>query len=62
MKKILAAAILGIALLSSTGTAFAATHVSQLAVTEGGRTVAACAQSMDKGVSSCINMTTCNVQ
>lgn len=55
MKKLLAIAILGITLLSSSGTAFAANHVSQMAVNKGGQSVAECARMMDKGVSECVN-------
>jgi hypothetical protein len=59
MKKLFAIAILGLTLLSSSGTAFAANNVSQMAVNKGGRSVAECAQMMDKGVSQCVNSTGC---
>jgi hypothetical protein len=59
MKKLFAITILGLTLLSSSGTAFAANNVSQMAVNNGGRSVAECAQMMDKGVSQCVNSTGC---
>jgi hypothetical protein len=62
MKKLLAITILGLTLFSSSGTAFAANNVSQMAVNKGGRSVAECAQMMDKGVSQCVNSTGCNMQ
>ena len=61
MKKLLAITILGLTLLSSSGTAFAANNVSQMAVNKGGRSVAECAQMMDKGVSQCVNSAGCNM-
>jgi hypothetical protein len=61
MKKLFAISILGFALLSSSGTAFAANNVSQMAVNKGGRSVAECAQMMDKGVSQCVNSEGCNM-
>jgi hypothetical protein len=48
MKKLLAITILGLTLLSSSSTAFAANNVSQMAVNKGGRSVAECAQMMDR--------------
>lgn len=60
MKKLFAIAILGLTLLSSSGTAFAANNVSQMAVDKGGRSVAECAQMMDQGVSQCVK--TCSMQ
>ena len=62
MKKLVAIAILSVTLLSSSGTAFAANNVSQLAVTKGGQSVAECARNMDRGISSCVNMSACDVQ
>ncbi|MDF2905945.1 MAG: hypothetical protein K0R34_1266 [Herbinix sp.] len=62
MKKLLAITILGITLLSSSGTAFAANNVSQMAVNKGGQSVAECAKMMDKGVSECVNSSGCNMQ
>lgn len=61
MKKLFAITILGLTLLSSSGTAFAANNVSQMAVNKGGRSVAECAQMMDKGVSQCVNSTGCDM-
>jgi hypothetical protein len=62
MKKLFAIAILGVTLLSSSNTAYAANNISQLAVNKGGRSVAECAQMMDRGVSQCVNASTCNMQ
>ena len=62
MKKLLAIAIVGITLLSSSGTAFAANHVSQIAVNKGGRSVAECARMMDQGVSECVNSSGCDMK
>ena len=62
MKKLFAIAILGVALLSASSTAFAANNVSQLATTKGGRSVAECAQMMGKGISECVNTSGCNMQ
>ncbi|MFZ5946244.1 MAG: hypothetical protein ACOYVD_19310 [Bacillota bacterium] len=60
MKKLFSVALVGIFLLSFSGSAFAANAVSQMAVTKGGRHVAQCAQSMDKGISECAKMPECN--
>lgn len=60
MKKLFAIAILGITLISTSTTAFAANNISKMAVNMGGRSVAECAQMMDTGVSECV--TTCNMQ
>ncbi|HWT75311.1 MAG TPA: hypothetical protein VN258_11440 [Mobilitalea sp.] len=62
MKKILAIAILLVTLVSSSGTAFAANRVSEMAVNNGGRSVAACAKMMDRGVSQCVKGSACNMQ
>jgi hypothetical protein len=62
MKKLFAIAILGITLLTSSSTAFAANNVSNLAVTKGGQAVAECARNMDRGISNCVTMSACNVQ
>lgn len=62
MKKLFAIAILGVTLLSASSTAFAANNVSQLATTKGGRSVAECAQMMDKGISECVTASGCNMQ
>ncbi|MDF2543620.1 MAG: hypothetical protein K0S47_3338 [Herbinix sp.] len=62
MKKLIAITIFSLTLISSSSTAFAANHVSQMAVSKGGRSVAECAQMMEKGVSSCVTDTGCNMQ
>lgn len=62
MKKILALAILVGSLMATPGTAYAANQVSQMAVKEGGQSVAQCAQMMDRGVSQCAKAQTCNMQ
>jgi hypothetical protein len=62
MKKLIAITILGITLISSSSTAFAANHVSQMAVNKGGRSVAECAQMMEKGVSGCVTDSGCSMQ
>lgn len=61
MKKLFAIAILSAALLTTYSTAYAATSVSQTAVNNGGQSVAACAQMMNKGVSQCLNASGCNM-
>jgi hypothetical protein len=62
MKKLLAIAVLGVTLLSASSTAYAANNVSQMAVNKGGRSVAECAQMMERGVSQCVNASTCSMQ
>jgi len=59
MKKILSLAVVGLALLASSNSVFAANHVSQMATTKGGQHVAECAQKMDKGVSECVKAVEC---
>lgn len=62
MKKLLGIALLGITLLSTSTTAYAANTVSQTAVNNGGQSVAECARMMDKGVSECLQSSSCNMQ
>lgn len=62
MKKLFAVALIFVTLVSSSSTAFAANHVSEMAVNKGGRSVAECAQMMEKGVSQCVNGSECNMQ
>ncbi len=62
MKKLFAIAILSVTLLSSSSAAYAANNVSQMAVNNGGRSVAECAQMMERGVSHCANASTCDMQ
>ena len=59
MKKLLTIALTGVMLLSFSGFAFAANAVSEMATTKGGKHVAECAQSMDKGVSECAKAPEC---
>jgi len=60
MKKIIALAIAVVVMSTSTMFVFADNAVSNMAVEKGGRQVAACAQSMDKGVSACAKMDQCS--
>jgi hypothetical protein len=62
MKKFLAIALIGAAVLSSSTTALAANNVSRMATTKGGQKVAECARNMDKGVSECVKMTDCHME
>lgn len=59
MKKILSASALALTLISLSTQVFAASHVSELATTKGGRHVAECAQKMDKGISECAKLVEC---
>ena len=59
MKKIVATLVLGVVLLASTNTTFAANNISKMATTKGGQHVAECAQKMDQGVSQCVQMSEC---
>jgi len=60
MKKIFTATLLSLAILASAAPAFAANNVSQAAVNCGGKMVAQCAQTMERGVSGCLQGTGCN--
>lgn len=62
MKKLFAVALLGIVLLGSSQTAFAANNVSEMAVTKGGRHIAECAQMMERGISECVTSTGCSMK
>lgn len=62
MKKLFATAVLAITLVTASGTAFAANTISQKAVSSGGQSVAKCAQMMDRGVSQCVNASSCSMQ
>lgn len=62
MKKFLAIALIGAAVLSSSSTVLAANSVSRMATTKGGQKVAECARKMDKGVSECAKMTDCHME
>jgi len=59
MKKIVTLTATLAMLLAFSSTALAANAVSEMAVSKGGQHVAQCAQSMDKGVSDCAQMTVC---
>lgn len=60
MKKLLILTSIGLMLFGSTNFAFAGTHVSEMAITKGGQQVAECAQSMDLGISKCLDLSECN--
>lgn len=59
MKKLLSITLVGMALLSSSNSAFAANKISEMATTKGGQHVAECAQKMDTGISECLQMLEC---
>jgi len=59
MKKLLSITLVGMALLASSNSVFAATHVSEMANTKGGQHVVQCAKKMDKGVSECVKLPQC---
>lgn len=59
MKKLLSIAIVGMALLTSSNSVFAANAVSEMATTKGGQDIAQCAQEMDRGVSECAKLPEC---
>lgn len=60
MKKLLSITIVGMALLASSNSVFAANAVSEMATTKGGQHVAECAQKMDRGISECASLPECN--
>jgi len=59
MKKFASIMVVGMILLSSSNSVFAANNISRMATTKGGQHVAQCAQEMDKGVSECVQMPEC---
>jgi len=59
VKKVITLALAGFMLFTFSGSAFAANAVSQMATTKGGRYVAECAKTMDKGVSQCAKTPEC---
>jgi len=59
MKRFASFMVVGMILLSSSNSVFAANNISKMATTKGGQHVAQCAQQMDKGVSECIQMSEC---
>ena len=52
MKKLLTITIMALSLFIFAGSAFAASAVSEIATTKGGKQVAECAQMMERGISS----------
>jgi hypothetical protein len=60
MKKLLSITIVGMALLASSNSVFAANAVSKMATTKGGQHVAECAKTMNKGISECAKLPECN--
>jgi len=60
MKKIITATLLSLTLLAAAAPAFAANNISQAAVSCGGRHVAQCAQTMERGVSACLQGDGCS--
>jgi len=61
MKKTIAASILSLLLITSGSQAFAANAVSTMATAKGGQAVAACAQTMERGVSVCAQHDVCEM-
>jgi len=59
MKKIVILGLSTIMLLAFSGAASAENAVSNMALTNGGQHIAACAQLMDKGVSECAKTPVC---
>jgi hypothetical protein len=59
MKKLLSITIVGMALLASSNSVFAANAVSTMATTKGGQDIAQCAKTMDKGISECAKLPEC---
>jgi len=60
MKKLAVLALSFTLVLTISGTVFAATNVSEMAVNKGGQHVAECAKTMSKGISECVKMGVCN--
>ena len=58
MKKLVSIVILGLVLMTSATSVFAANNVSRMATTKGGQHVAECAQQMG-GVSECVQSPEC---
>ncbi|QGU95959.1 hypothetical protein GOM49_13450 [Clostridium bovifaecis] len=59
MKKLLVLSITAITLITTSNQVFAASHVSEMTATKGGRHVAECAQKMNKGISECAKTIEC---
>lgn len=60
MKKMISLVLAVTFLMASSVTVFADNAVSKMAVEKGGKQVAACAQTMDKGISECAKLLECN--
>jgi hypothetical protein len=60
MKKLIALSLAGIIMIISSISVFADNAVSVMATEKGGKSVAACAKDMSKGVSECAQMAECN--
>ncbi|MGE5632034.1 MAG: hypothetical protein ACM3TR_13190 [Caulobacteraceae bacterium] len=60
MKKIIALSLAAMVMVASSVTVFADNAVSNMAVAQGGKQVAACAREMNKGVSKCAKLAECN--
>ena len=60
MKKLIVLTLAGMIMAAASISVFAENAVSIMAVEKGGKSVAACASEMDKGVSECAKMTVCN--
>lgn len=60
MKKLIALTLAGVIMISSSVSVFADNAVSVMATEKGGKSVAACAKEMDKGVSECAKLAECN--
>lgn len=59
VKKIFTIITTGFMIMAFSSTAFASTEVSQMAIKNGGQAVAQCAQTMEKGVSQCAQISIC---
>lgn len=59
MKKIKVLVLSMALVLTFSNTVLAANNVSEMAVNKGGQHVAECAQSMEKGISQCLQMIEC---
>lgn len=61
MKKLLSVTLVGMALLASSNSAFAANSISKMATEKGEQHIAECAQKMNKGISECLEMFECKI-
>lgn len=59
MKKTIAAGMLSLLIIASGSQSFATNAVSSMATEKGGRAVAECAQTMNRGVSECARHVEC---